>query len=52
MTVTLGGNTYTATVQSDPTRVCQRAGIDLTALGNGELTGERQRNQQWATAVR
>ncbi len=38
VTVTLGGNTYTATVQSDLTWSVNVPQSDLTALGNGELT--------------
>ncbi len=38
VTVTLGGNTYTATVQSDLTWSVNVPESDLTALGNGELT--------------
>ncbi len=38
VTVTLGGNTYTTTVQSDLTWSVNVPESDLTALGNGELT--------------
>ncbi|MDM6888665.1 Ig-like domain-containing protein [Enterobacter cloacae] len=38
VTVTLGGNTYTATVQSDLTWSVNVPESDLTGLGNGELT--------------
>ncbi|MEB7604607.1 Ig-like domain-containing protein [Enterobacter kobei] len=38
VTVTLGGKTYTATVQSDLTWSVNVTQAELTALGNGELT--------------
>ncbi|MCK7450079.1 Ig-like domain-containing protein [Enterobacter chengduensis] len=38
VTVTLGGKTYTATVQSDLTWSVSVTQAELTALGNGELT--------------
>ncbi|WP_367908849.1 Ig-like domain-containing protein [Enterobacter cloacae] len=38
VTVTLGGNTYSTTVQSDLTWSVNVPESDLTALGNGELT--------------
>ncbi|MBX8459512.1 Ig-like domain-containing protein [Enterobacter sp. RIT637] len=38
VTVTLGGNSYTATVQSDLTWSVNVPGSVLTALGNGDLT--------------
>ncbi len=38
VTVTIGGNTYTATVQSDLTRSVNVPESVLTALGNGDLT--------------
>ncbi|ENA0608794.1 Ig-like domain-containing protein, partial [Enterobacter bugandensis] len=38
VTVTLGGNSYTATVQSDLTWSVSVPGSVLTALGNGDLT--------------
>ncbi|MGE2624241.1 Ig-like domain-containing protein, partial [Escherichia coli] len=38
VTVTLGGNTYTTTVQSDLTWKVDVSADDLKALGNGDLT--------------
>ncbi|MGP8951723.1 Ig-like domain-containing protein [Enterobacter mori] len=38
VTVTIGGNSYTATVQSDLTWSVNVPESDLTALGNGDLT--------------
>jgi hypothetical protein len=50
VTVTIGGNSYTATVQSDLTWSVNVPESVLTALGNGDLTVSPASPTAWATA--
>ena len=51
VTVTLGGNTYTATVQANLSWSVSVPAADIQALGNGDLTVNARSPTSWATAA-